>query len=208
MSWLKFLAPFILTNQEIPLEYNLMTCLPKAFAVFSPFSVISRCLYSAYVLLIISSLALSTFSYVHLCPNKCALPLSMTLFKHSRFLCCLMPSFGVSAISSKKPSSFNKFSTLAIDFITGRNIHQMKNNIRYNGNTNNTSVIVFLIGSQLNKNSQRWYFALENLQRGFCCCCFCSSFCCCCSSFHFQAALPYHRHSTLASQSREGLHQI
>ena len=34
----------------------------------------------------------------------------------------------------------------------------------------------------------------------------CSSFCCC-SSFHLQAAFPCHRRSTLASQTREGLHQ-
>ena len=95
MSWSNFLTSLILNHWEIPLEYNLIACLPNAFAVFSPFSFISRCLYSAYVLLIVSSLALSTLSCVHLCPNKCALPLSMTLFKHSRFLCCSMPSFGV-----------------------------------------------------------------------------------------------------------------
>ena len=28
------------------------------------------------------------------------------------------------------------------------------------------------------------------------------------SSFDFQATLPCHRHSTLASQTREGLHQL
>ena len=33
------------------------------------------------------------------------------------------------------------------------------------------------------------------------------SFCCSCS-FRFQATLPCHRHSTLASQAREGLHQL
>ena len=36
---------------------------------------------------------------------------------------------------------------------------------------------------------------------------FVSSFCCC-SSFHFQATSPCHRHSTLASQAREGFHQL
>ena len=40
------------------------------------------------------------------------------------------------------------------------------------------------------------------------CCHFCSSFCCCCFSFHFLATLPCHRHSTLASQAREDLHQL
>ena len=65
---------------------------------FSPYSFTSRCLYSAYVLLIISSRALSTFSCVNLCPN---LPLSMRLFKHSHFLCCSVPSFGVSTVSPK-----------------------------------------------------------------------------------------------------------
>ena len=42
----------------------------------------------------------------------------------------------------------------------------MKNNIRYKGNTNNTSVIIFF---KKVKNSQRWYFAWENLRGGFCC---------------------------------------
>ena len=86
----------------------------------------------------------------------------------------------------------------------------MKNNIRYKGNTNNTSVIIFfLIGGQLNKNSERWYFAWENLQGGFRCCC----------SFifvlHFVVVLYsisrllYHVTGTppLASQAREDLHQ-
>ena len=41
----------------------------------------------------------------------------------------------------------------------------MKNNIRYKGNTNNTSVIIFVIGSQLNKNSQRWCFLLGRSSR-------------------------------------------
>ena len=76
-SCCNFLTSLILTKREIPLEYKLMACFPNAFAVFSPFSFSSHCLYSAYVLLIISSLALSTLPYVHLCSNKCALPLSM-----------------------------------------------------------------------------------------------------------------------------------
>ena len=50
----------------------------------------------------------------------------------------------------------------------------MKNNIRHRDNTNNRSVIIFL----KIKNSQRCYFAWENLQRGFC-------DVICCSSFHF-----------------------
>ena len=58
--------------------------------------------------------------------------------------------------------------------------------------------------------------AWENLWRFLWCW---SSFCCCCSSFvafhfvvvssfDFQATWPCHRHSTLASQTREGLHQL
>ena len=50
--------------------------------------------------------------------------------------------------------------------------NNMKNNIRYKRSISNTSVIIFLIGSQLNKNSQRWYFAWENLQGGFLWCSF------------------------------------
>ena len=54
----------------------------------------------------------------------------------------------------------------------------MKTNIRYKGNTNNTSVIIFLKSKV--KNSQRCYFAWENLRGGLCCCCIFISF-----SFHF-----------------------
>ena len=52
----------------------------------------------------------------------------------------------------------------------------MKNSIRYNGSTNNTSVIIFL--NQKVKNSKRWCFARENSRGGFC-------DVSCCSSFHF-----------------------
>ena len=104
-----FLTSLILTNREMPVEYRLMTCLPNASAVFSHFSFNSRCLYPAYVLLIVSSLALSTLFCVHLLPNKSALPLSIALFNSSRFLCCSMLSFGVSTISPKNSSSFNIF---------------------------------------------------------------------------------------------------
>ena len=102
-----FLTSLILSYREIPVEYKLMTCLPKAFPVFSPFRFSSRCLYLAYVLLIISSLAFSTLPCVHLCPNKCALLLSMTLFNSSFFFCFSVPSFGVSTTSPKKSLSFN-----------------------------------------------------------------------------------------------------
>ena len=101
MSCCNFLTSLNLSHREIPVEYRLMTCLPKAFPVSSPFFFNSRCHYSAYVLLIISSLALSTLHSVHLCPNKCALPLPMTLFKHSRFSCCSILSFGVSTCLQK-----------------------------------------------------------------------------------------------------------
>ena len=156
ISYCNFLTSLILATQEILGEYKLMSCLPKAFPVFSSFSFSSCCLYSAYVLLIVSLLALSTYSCVPLRPNKYTLPLLMTLFKHSRFLCCSMPSFGVSTLYPKKSSSFNMFSTSAIIFITGRNRHHI--NIRYKGNINNTSVIIFLMDNlddfcKLSRNS-------------------------------------------------------
>ena len=154
------------TIRKMPVEYKLMTCLPKAFPVFSPFSFSSRCLYSAYVLLMISSLALSTLSCVNLCPNKCALPMLMMFFKHSRFLCRSILSFGVSTMSPKNSLSFNMSPTSAIIFIKCRNRCHMKNNIRCKGNTNNISVIIFLKSKV--KNSQRWYFAWENLRGGYC----------------------------------------
>ena len=84
--------------------------------------------------------------------------------------------FGVSTMSLKNSLSFSMFATSAIIFIKCRNCHQMKNNIRCKGNINNTSVIIFL-KSKI-KNSQRWYFAWENLRGGF----YDVS---CCSSFHF-----------------------
>ena len=91
ISSCNFLTSLILVTREILVEYKLITCLPKAFPVFSPFSFSSFCLYSAYVLLIVSSLTLSPFSRVHLLPNKYALPLLITLFSFSRFLHCSIP---------------------------------------------------------------------------------------------------------------------
>ena len=157
ISYCNFLTSLILATQEILGEYKLMSFLPKAFPVFLSFSFSSRCLYSAYVLLIVSLLALSTYSCVPLRPNKYTLPFLMTHFKHSRFLCCSMPSFGVSTVYPKKSSSFNMFSTSAIIFITGWNRHHI--DIRYKGNINNTSVIIFLMDNwddfcKLSKNSQ------------------------------------------------------
>ena len=108
-------------------------------------------------------------------------------FKHSRFLCCSIPSFGVSATS---PSSFNMSQPSAIIFIKCRNPHHMKNNIRYKGNINNTSVIIFLIEGQklpvmllcLGEPPVRfWLYLFIH---------FCSSFCCCC--FSFISRLFYH----------------
>ena len=54
-------------------------------------------------------------------------------------------------MSPKNSLSFNMSPTSAIIFIKCRNCHHMKNSIRFKGNINNTSVIIFLIESQLNK---------------------------------------------------------
>ena len=164
-----FLTSLILSHREIPVEYRLMTCLPKALPVFSTFSFSSRCLYLAYVLLIISSFALSTVLCVHLCPSQ---PLSMILFNSSRFLCCSVASFSV-LTTSLKNSLFNTSPTLAIIFIKRRNCQHMKNDIRYKG-TNNTSVIIFLIRSWLSKTPSDGTCLREPPGR-FCdvgCCCF------------------------------------
>ena len=40
-------------QSKSPVEYRLIACLPKALPIFSPFRFSLRCLYSAYVLLII-----------------------------------------------------------------------------------------------------------------------------------------------------------
>ena len=167
MSCRNFLTCLILTNRDIPLEYKLMMCLVKVFAIFSPFSFSSHCLYKAYVLLIVSSLPLSSLSCVHLLPNKYALPLPMTLFKHSCFSCCSMPFYGV----SKKSSSFNIFSTSVIAFIKGWNRHHMKNNIRYKGNTNNASVIIFVNRKPTQQKLPAMVLCSGKLQGDFCCSC-------------------------------------
>ena len=123
--------------------------LAQAFPVFLPFLFSSRYLYSTYLLLIMSSLALFTLPCVHFCPNKCALSLSMTLFNSFWFLCCSIFALGVSATSPKKSLLLNMSPTLAIICIKYRNRHHMKNNIRYkDSKTNNTSIIIFLIGGQ------------------------------------------------------------
>ena len=119
----------------------------------------------------------------------------MILFNSSRFLCCSVAFFGVSTTSPKNPSLFSISPTIVIIFIKCRNRQHMKNNIRYKGNTNHTSIIIFLKV----KNSQRCYFAWQNLRWGFCdlhfCCCIficpCSSFCCCCSFTFFFDVIPH-----------------
>ena len=181
MSYCNFLVSLILSHREILVEYKLMTCLPKAFPVFSPFSFSSRCLYPAYVLFMASSLALSSFPCVHLCPN---LPSSMILFNSSLFLCCSMPSFGVYQQCLQKTRyrliclQHQPLSLLnvEIDIIWKTILHI---------NTNDNSVIIFLKSKV--KNSQLWYFAWNNFRGRFCDVIvssfhFWSSFCCC-SSF-------------------------
>ena len=91
---------------------------------------------------------------------------------------------------SKKSSSFNMFSSSAIAFITCLNRHQIRNNVRYKGNINNTSVIIFLIGAlddlcKLNKNSQRWHLLRRTSSEVFTMLVVVHYFCDvgCCSSF-------------------------
>ena len=97
----------------------------------------------------------------------------MTPFNSSRFLCSSIPSFGVSTTSPKNSSSFNISPTLTIIFIKHWNCHQMKNNIRYKGNTNNTSVIIFL--SQKSQKLPAMLLCLGEPPVRFLWCC-CSSF--------------------------------
>ena len=102
-----------------------------------------------------------------------------------------MPSFGVSTTSPKNSLSFCMSPTLAIIFIKWRNRHHMKNNIRYKGNNNNTSINIFFLnrksktpsnGTLLGRTSEKVFvvvdlhFLFTSLFH------FWSSFCCC-SSF-------------------------
>ena len=59
----------LLNIREMQLEYILNTDLSKPFPVLSPLPFNSLCLYSAYALLIVLSLVLSTFSHVHCCSS-------------------------------------------------------------------------------------------------------------------------------------------
>ena len=87
--------------------------------------------------------------------------------------------FCVSAVSRRKSSSFNIFSTSVIAFIKCRNRHHMKNNMRYKGSIIKASIIMFL------KSKVKKFLAMvlclgEPLGRFLWCCChFWSSFCCC-----------------------------
>lgn len=89
ISCYDFFTSLILTICETLVEYRLIThaCLPKALPVFQPYSFSSSSLYSAYVLLKVSSQALSTLYCFHFClpPNKYTLPLLIAPFKTFSF---------------------------------------------------------------------------------------------------------------------------
>ena len=133
-----------------------------------------------------------------------------------------MPSFAVFTKSPKTSSLFNMFSTWAIIIVRCLNRHHVWNNIRYKGNTNNTSVIIFFnwhlshfslpyvslpyVIGRLNKTPSDGA-CLGEPPGGFCD----VSFCCCFPYWRFlrfRTTFPCHRHSTLASQAREDLHQL
>ena len=66
---------------------------------------------------------------------------------------------------------------------------------------------------KLHKNSQRWYFAWENLKEAFLMLVVVLNsllflWCWLLLFLRFRATFPCHRHSTLASRAREGLHQL
>ena len=113
LSSFNFFTFLILATWETLVEYRLITYLPKALSVFSPYSFISRCFYAAYVLLIVLLLALSTF-YVPIvfCHLVNAICFCLLQKRHSCFLCCSIPSFGLSTVSAMNSSSFNFFSDL------------------------------------------------------------------------------------------------
>ena len=104
MSLRNFLTSLILTHREFFFSI---------FTFFVQFT-LSVCSIIHFVNNFISSLV-----HPFMCP-LCNLPFSVALFKHSRFLCCSVASFGVSATSPKN-SSCNIFSTSTIFFIKCRN---------------------------------------------------------------------------------------
>ena len=86
----------------------------------------------------------------------------------------------------------------------------MKNNIRYKGNTNNTSAVIFFNWrtktpsdvTLLGRTSSEVFVMLVVVVHSF------LFFILLLFFVYFQATLLCHRHFTLASQAREGLHQL
>ena len=88
----------------------------------------------------------------------------------------------------------------------------MKNNIRYKGNINNTSVIIFFFFNWraktpsdvtlLGRTSSEVFVMLVVVVHSF------LFFILLLFFIYFQATLLCHRHFTLASQAREGLYQF
>ena len=112
-------------------EYKLITCLPKAFPFITSFSFSSR----------------STFSCAHwfLPPVIC-----LCLLRYLNILVSSTdqhPCLVYQQYLQKKSSLFQTFLTLAIAFIKCLNCYHMRNNARYNGNINSTSIISFLIST-------------------------------------------------------------
>ena len=100
------------------------------------------------------------------------------------------------------------FSVSSISFITCRNLSHMRNNVRYKGNINNTSI--FLMGTlvflcDLTK-PPAMVLCLGEPPGGFCNvgCCYFPHW----RFLHFRATFLCHRHSILASQASKGLHQL
>ena len=97
VSCYNFFTFLILTTwkNSATMQTNYMLPYVSLSLFFSSFSFSFCCLCSAYILLIVSLLALSALSYVHCSLHSATLTLLITYFKNWRFLCYSTPFVGV-----------------------------------------------------------------------------------------------------------------
>ena len=152
-----------------------------------------------FTLIVTSSLALPTLLCVHLCPN---LPLSIILLNSSRFF-KLLNTFPLCIISITKKIHHRlicfQHQSLSLLNVKIDTIRRTILDIKV--------ILISLLLTRTQQNSQRWYFARENLQEVFLMLVVVVVF------PHwrlllFWATFPCHRHSTLASQAHECLQRL
>ena len=141
--------------------------MPRSFPIFSSVSFSSRCLYSAYALLIVSFLALYFVFYLLINTLLFCLshpppftPITLPFTQLYRFLCSSTPSLSVSTVSGKYSSCLNTFPAFDIIFISNQNQQHMWKNMLCKSDE-------FIFYNDYNRMKfSRWYFQ-ENSQKDY-----------------------------------------